>query len=1276
MAGWDPVRVKAHLRLASQRLGQLQDKMESQAHITRIDIATLLQQGNIPLARAKASKLLREDNLSDTLETLEMHVGVILGHLSEFERSEPSSPVVIEAASTIVYAAPQLDYKELQVVRDVLVQRLGPDFVRSVTGNRDEYVSLRVLRALSAPPPSASRLDQYLYNIARANGVNWVPDLPPHEKVNALSQMLDPSTKPVVDVTRLRELCSHGLPEYPSWLRSRIWRLLLGTLPPEKASWDSETKKNRDNYYDLVRRLLEPFASLPPPTSPLASLDASLLDVSTGLARVPPGLLSGIQEDPEAVAICPLDDASPEEIKIACANNLNLRLRVIRGAEAQDAAPPDSTPEIRLDETPEIRLDGGPEDTSGGSSDDQLDANGGVTPGISLSAPDSPSSSRSPGPTTLVPSRAYSAMGAHHKHVSALLRLLYIHSCLNPANRSPHIASLLVPLYSALIEEVEPEDVAHVEADAFWLFEAMVGEFSEMDDEEGEKVWTRKFGERVEWADSELADALRTKGLDPALPHYSYRWLLPLLTHTFPLPYVLMVWDALFSRPMRERDSNPKLDYLLDICTSMLLCAKDTLLRLGRPGRKTSNLWGDETARISDPMGSQELDDGFIEGMAFLQQYPLEAVGGVDTVLQLAYDLALRREAEANAAKAAGPGIGARFRETVWKGFITPVIAVGPQEETESEEYDSEADLQPGANDNAATLGARLANSVWRGISNQSAMEPPPSPEPPLSPLPSPIPEQLPELPPKETPDASHPSRNRSIWGYAEKLKESDAAATLAKVSTNWRVKALDVWSKRASVASAQNGPPPARSAGSASVDLATFRRSSVSPPGDDPKRQSLPGMDRTGVYSPPARPAHFLPVRDSGMFSRRGSTLFSSNGEFSPQSDPGSLISPGSRGSGSFPALDKRSSKSGPRPLLLNSTSLMTSGHSRSPTSSTITPTSSSDRRWEDVRRSKSPASRDSISSASSLSPSDQFARSQLRSATRSEFGEESGSRIVPIRGKPSPMARSQRTTPSSSIASSPRREHRRMPTETSTQQESDDGQSVKGWGRAEQPDSPTTSPPLPATPDASATMNTSVRVRAAEPQRGSVVLTEPTEPMLNKVVSEVKTPRKTAALARLDTGDTSDSSVTQAAPMRTPRTKSKRLPPRLTGLRSRENTKSSTENAMPDLNSLAPSRSDELDNVMTPRATTFESDSAPGASPVSPRPHRRIRKTSGEAHGEVRTRKVSTEGRVRKISTEGRARKVSAEREESKRDSAVEGDDEGYNDLLSAYESEGNAL
>jgi len=133
----------------------------------------------------------------------------------------------------------------------------------------------------------------------------------------------------------------------------------------------------------------------------------------------------------------------------------------------------------------------------------------GITPEIRLEAhaPPAPETLTGSLPGTLLSAKDYNISGAHQKHMSALLRLLYLHLCLNPLNHSPHIPSLLIPLYSVLIRETEPKDAAHVEADTFWVFEAMIGEFSELEDEGG-NIWMKKLSERLEWADEELSTNL------------------------------------------------------------------------------------------------------------------------------------------------------------------------------------------------------------------------------------------------------------------------------------------------------------------------------------------------------------------------------------------------------------------------------------------------------------------------------------------------------------------------------------------------------------------------------------------------------------------------------------------------------------------------------------------------------------------------------------------------------------------------------------------------
>jgi hypothetical protein len=131
---------------------------------------------------------------------------------------------------------------------------------------------------------------------------------------------------------------------------------------------------------------------------------------------------------------------------------------------------------------------------------------------------------------------------------------------------------------------------------------------------------------------------------------------------------------------------------------------------------------------------------------------------------------------------------------------------------------------------------------------------------------------------------------------------------------------------------------------------------------------------------------------------------------------------------------------------------------------------------------------------------------------------------------------------------------------------------------------------------------------------------------------------------------------------------------------LRSRESSRSATvtEQKVASPNSLAPEYYQDHDIATTPKASTF--NQSPNSGSRSPR---RTRKYSGE-ESEGRSRKNIPDGndvKLKKILTDVPSRnyKMTVEGREgakSSRDSAaIEGDDEGYDDLLSAYESEGNS-
>ncbi|KAG2367515.1 hypothetical protein BDR07DRAFT_1479101 [Suillus spraguei] len=233
---------------------------------------------------------------------------------------------------------------------------------------------------------------------------------------------------------------------------------------------------------------------------------------------------------------------------------------------------------------------------------------------------------------------------------------------------------------------------------------------------------------------------------------------------------------------------------------------------------------------------------------------------------------------------------------------------------------------------------------------------------------------------------------------------------------------------------------------------------------------------------------------------------------------------------------------------------------------------------------------------------------------------------------------------------------------TRTYNRSVAEDSSSDRDWRTFTPVDSPTTvsSPPIPPTPITAVHVEVGkVRVNSESRQSSfsedSVPLRSPTP---SKVLLRKKTP---PPLQDTDNSDSQD-----WTPSRNPHVRSKRYHPKLPSLRTRDTNLRPTsvaehKNVSP--NSLAPPEwPEEQEIAMTPRAPEFSSkdpiSTSPNFSSHSPRPRR---KTSGE-----------TVGRSRKISGESVVRLSRSSFHETRDSAAEEGDDEGYDDILSAYESE----
>jgi hypothetical protein len=285
--------------------------------------------------------------------------------------------------------------------------------------------------------------------------------------------------------------------------------------------------------------------------------------------------------------------------------------------------------------------------------------------------------------------------------------------------------------------------------------------------------------------------------------------------------------------------------------------------------------------------------------------------------------------------------------------------------------------------------------------------------------------------------------------------------------------------------------------------------------------------------------------------------------------------------------------------------------------------------------------------------------------------------SRVVPLnRRSVSPMAPQYRTVHGGPLSSERALNGQDLflNRELNSPSAHSDGSASRG-SRVDRLDSPLTlpaSPPLYTPPPPTAS-SSHAAVSGAPSQRGSLVISEPNIRVLEAPIQARKLARKkTPSSSHVDY--TSDSSAAIDAPPRSSRQRPRRAAHALATIYSQKD-KYTEDSGMSNTLTL-PEFSDH-ENVVTPRAAAFEQpneNSTPSAFPNSPPlPPIRTRKLSSEsrkAHGEA------SEPRTRKISSSShspRTRKVSEGRSTKHVDSgAEEGDDEGYDEILSAYESE----
>eukprot|EP00281_Chroomonas_sp_CCMP1168_P031408 CAMPEP_0206247902 /NCGR_PEP_ID=MMETSP0047_2-20121206/20066_1 /ASSEMBLY_ACC=CAM_ASM_000192 /TAXON_ID=195065 /ORGANISM="Chroomonas mesostigmatica_cf, Strain CCMP1168" /LENGTH=206 /DNA_ID=CAMNT_0053673475 /DNA_START=19 /DNA_END=635 /DNA_ORIENTATION=- len=182
---FDGTKTKTQLKLAISRIGLLRNKKVQIVDRQKREIAALLNQNKIDLARVKAEHVIRESGISEGMDILAALCDLLLARFPLVEKhktKEPCVPDIKELVSTIIWAAPRAEIQELQVVSKQLAIKYGPELATEAGANVGDCVNQRIYFSFNYRTPSYSEVNKQLAAIALQHGINWKEeDLVPPE---------------------------------------------------------------------------------------------------------------------------------------------------------------------------------------------------------------------------------------------------------------------------------------------------------------------------------------------------------------------------------------------------------------------------------------------------------------------------------------------------------------------------------------------------------------------------------------------------------------------------------------------------------------------------------------------------------------------------------------------------------------------------------------------------------------------------------------------------------------------------------------------------------------------------------------------------------------------------------------------------------------------------------------------------------------------------------------------------------------------------------------
>jgi vacuolar protein sorting-associated protein IST1 len=229
-------------------------------------------------ARIRAEALIRDDNLIEAYEILQLECELLHERIKLIQYSKQCPHDLVSVISTLIWASHRVDIPELQLIRKQFQAKYGKTFVENAMRNHDGCLNERVVSKLSVEPPAAYLVQTYLERICEQYNVEWEPSM----KLTA-DQMIEPMAAPVgysvqvaqgtgLGPTNLHaaqtgdhhsnSMIPPAIPTAPSFPASTAaGSSVAGTATVASRSSGTNTMQNKDDMFD------EPDIFVPGPSS-------------------------------------------------------------------------------------------------------------------------------------------------------------------------------------------------------------------------------------------------------------------------------------------------------------------------------------------------------------------------------------------------------------------------------------------------------------------------------------------------------------------------------------------------------------------------------------------------------------------------------------------------------------------------------------------------------------------------------------------------------------------------------------------------------------------------------------------------------------------------------------------------------------------------------------------------------------------------------------------------------------------------------------------------